>query len=139
MSLLAIAMGLNLLEVITIPLPSFFTDVDVRSGGLPSPVKAYLAGLTFALAASPCSTPVLATLLGYVASTGDPVRGGTLLLAYTSGYVAPLLAAASATGVLTRVLALRQYSAWVTPASGALLVAGGVYSVLSRVAPSMSM
>lgn len=32
-------------------------------------VQAYLAGLTFALAASPCSTPVLATLLGYVAST----------------------------------------------------------------------
>ncbi len=52
-----------------------------------------------------------------------------------SGYVAPLLAAASATGALTRVLALRQYSAWVTPASGALLVTGGVYSVLSRVAP----
>jgi cytochrome c-type biogenesis protein len=49
--------------------------------------------------------------------------------------VAPLLAAASATGALTRVLALRQYSAWVTPASGALLVTGGVYSVLSRVAP----
>ncbi len=82
-SLLAIAMGLNLLEVLTIPLPSFFTDVDVRGGGLPSAAKAYLAGLTFALAASPCSTPVLATLLGYVAATGDPVRGGTLLLAYT--------------------------------------------------------
>lgn len=32
-------------------------------------VQAYLAGLTFALAASPCSTPVLATLLGYVATS----------------------------------------------------------------------
>ena len=83
-SLVAIAMGLNLLEVVTLPLPSFFTDVDVRqSGGLSSAAKAYLAGLTFALAASPCSTPVLASLLGYVASTGDPLRGGTLLLAYT--------------------------------------------------------
>jgi cytochrome c-type biogenesis protein len=51
-----------------------------------------------------------------------------------SGYVTPLLVAASATGALTRVLALRQYSAWVTPASGVLLVTGGVYSVLSRVA-----
>ena len=34
-----------------------------------SGVQAYLAGLTFALAASPCSTPVLATLLGYVATS----------------------------------------------------------------------
>ena len=54
-----------------------------------------------------------------------------------SGYVAPLLAAATATSALTRVVALRQYSEWVTPASGVLLVAGGVYSVLSRVAPAL--
>ena len=50
-------------------------------------LQAYLAGLTFALAASPCSTPVLATLLAYVASKGDLVQGGSLLLSYTSGYV----------------------------------------------------
>ena len=76
-------MGLNLLGVVTIPLPSLFADVDVREKALPSALKAYAAGLTFALAASPCSTPVLATLLGYVASTGDPARGASLLLAYT--------------------------------------------------------
>ena len=59
--------------------------------------QAYLAGLTFALAASPCSTPVLATLLAYVATAGNPVAGGALLLCYTSGYVGPLLAAAAFT------------------------------------------
>ena len=31
-----------------------------------SGVQAYLAGLTFALAISPCSSPILMTLLGYV-------------------------------------------------------------------------
>lgn len=50
-------------------------------------MQAYLAGLTFALAASPCSTPVLATLLAYVATSKDPLTGGALLLAYTSGYL----------------------------------------------------
>ena len=48
--------------------------------------QAYLAGLTFALAASPCSTPVLATLLAYVASRGDLLQGAALLLSYTSGW-----------------------------------------------------
>ena len=48
-------------------------------------MQAYLAGLTFALAASPCSTPVLATLLAYVGASADPVPGGLLLLTYTSG------------------------------------------------------
>lgn len=49
--------------------------------------QAYLVGLTFALAASPCSTPILATLLAYVASSQDPLLGGGLLLAYTTGYI----------------------------------------------------
>jgi len=43
----------------------------------------------------PCSTPVLATLLAYVSGTRDPVQGGGLLLAYTTGYVTPLLVAAT--------------------------------------------
>ena len=75
-SLLAVAMGLNLLEVIVVEFPSFFGDFDARTLRVPNEVKSYLAGLAFALAASPCSTPVLATLLGYVASSGDPVAGG---------------------------------------------------------------
>ena len=48
-------------------------------------LQAYLVGLTFALAASPCSTPVLATLLAYVSTSQDPLLGGSLLLAYTLG------------------------------------------------------
>jgi cytochrome c biogenesis protein CcdA len=68
---LAVIMGLNLLEIIELTLPSFFESFDPRSvaANFPSSVQAYLAGLTFALAASPCSTPVLATLLGYVAAS----------------------------------------------------------------------
>lgn len=136
----AILMGLNLLEVVPLRLPSFFSSFDPRqaAAGLPTWVQAYLAGLTFALAASPCSTPVLASILAYVASKEDPVTGGGLLLAYTSGYVAPLLIAASFTGALKRLLALRQLSAWINPTSGALLLGGGVYALLTRVVPDSS-
>lgn len=56
-------------------------------------MKSYLLGLTFGLVASPCSTPVLATLLAWVSSTGDVILGGVLLLAYAVGYVAPLVLA----------------------------------------------
>jgi cytochrome c-type biogenesis protein len=65
--ILAIAMGLNLLEVFPIRLPSL--DVDVRDMQLPVASKSFLAGLAFALAASPCSTPVLATLLAFVSTS----------------------------------------------------------------------
>ena len=136
-----------------------------------SKLQAYLAGLTFALVASPCSTPVLATLLAYVSSTRDPLAGGSLLLTYTTGYhtpplprlssllypvfvdildpstsfvsfvsmcryVAPLLVAATFTGALKRVMSLRQWSGWITPASGVCLLAGGTYGLLSRTLPA---
>ena len=37
-------------------------------------------------------------------------------------------------GSLRQLLALRQYSAWVTPASGMLLVGGGTFTLLERLA-----
>lgn len=129
----AIVMGLNLLEVLPLRLPSL--DLDVRQLGLPPPLQAYLAGVTFAFAASPCSTPVLATLLAYVSTTENPLLGALLLLSYTLGYVAPLLAAATFTGVMKSLLSVREYSYWITPASGVLLLAGGTYSLLSRLVP----
>ncbi|XP_051152114.1 cytochrome c-type biogenesis ccda-like chloroplastic protein isoform X2 [Andrographis paniculata] len=137
-SILAVVMGLNLLEVIELQLPSFFDNFDPRAAAanFPSSVQAYLAGLTFALAASPCSTPVLATLLGYVASTRDPVIGGSLLLTYTTGYVAPLLLAASFAGALQSLLSFRKFSAWINPMSGALLLGGGLYTLLDRAFPT---
>jgi cytochrome c biogenesis protein CcdA len=60
-----------LVQILPLRFPSFLGNVDARelAAGLPNSVQAYLAGLVFALAASPCSTPVLATLLTYVAST----------------------------------------------------------------------
>ncbi|XP_030549828.1 cytochrome c-type biogenesis ccda-like chloroplastic protein isoform X2 [Rhodamnia argentea] len=136
-SALAVIMGLNLLEIIEFQLPSFFNNFDPRAvaANFPSSVQAYLAGLTFALAASPCSTPVLATLLGYVAASKDPVIGGSLLLTYTTGYVAPLLLAASFAGALQSLLSFRKFSAWINPVSGALLLGGGIYTFLDRLFP----
>lgn len=87
-------MGLNLLEVLPLRFPTL--DVDVRSLGLPPLAVAYAAGLTFALAASPCSTPILATLLAYTSTQDTAVVGASLLFVYSIGYVAPLLVAASA-------------------------------------------
>lgn len=138
---LAVIMGLNLLEIIELQLPSFFDSFDPKSvaANFPSSVQAYLAGLTFALAASPCSTPVLATLLGYVAASKNPVIGGSLLLTYTTGYISPLLLAASFAGALQSLLSFRKYSAWINPISGAMLLGGGVYTFLDRLFPAATM
>ena len=130
-SVFAVAMGLNLLGVVSVPLPSL--DLDARGlAGSNAMLAAYLAGLTFALVASPCSTPVLATLLAYTASVGDVGQGGGLLFAYSLGYVAPLLIAAVATESMRQIVSVRERTTWLSPTCGALLVAGGTYGLLTR-------
>jgi len=131
-SLVAIIMGLNLLEALPLQLPSF-GGMEWISQDLPAGVRSYLIGLTFGVVASPCSTPVLATLLAWVAATQDLVLGGVLLLSYTVGYVAPLILAGTFTASIKKLLELRRWSAWITPASGVLLVGFGVFSLLSRI------
>ncbi|BAU10866.1 cytochrome C biogenesis protein, transmembrane region [Leptolyngbya sp. NIES-3755] len=130
-SVVAILMGLNLLEALPFAMPSI-GGTEWISNELPAGVRSYLLGVTFGLVASPCSTPVLATILAWIASTGDPILGGSLLLCYTAGYVAPLILAGTFTAAIKKLLELRRWSAWITPASGALLVGFGVFSLMSR-------
>jgi cytochrome c-type biogenesis protein len=130
-SAVAILMGLNQLELLPLRLPSW-GGMDWISQELPRGVRSYLIGLTFGLVASPCSTPVLATLLAWLIKTQDPVLGGVLLLFYAAGYVSPLVIAGTFTAAIKQILALRQWSGWITPASGVLLLGFGVFSLVSR-------
>jgi cytochrome c-type biogenesis protein len=130
-SLVAIVMGLNQLELLRFRLPNL-GGMDWISENLPKGLRTYLIGLTFGLVASPCSTPVLATLLAWLANTQDPVLGAVLLLAYAAGYVFPLVIAGTFTVAIKQILELRQWSAWITPASGVLLLGFGVFSLVSR-------
>ncbi len=130
-SFIAILMGLNLLELIPLQLPSFGNS-DWITDELPPGIRSYSLGLTFGLVASPCSTPVLATLLAWVASTQDLLLGGALLLSYTVGYVTPLILAGTFTASLKKLLKLRRWSTWINPVSGVLLISFGVFSLLSR-------
>lgn len=130
-SLVAIAMGLNLLEILPLKFPSLGAT-DWIGEDLPRGLRSYLLGLTFGLIASPCSTPVLATLLTWVATTQNLVLGGGLLIAYALGYVTPLVIAGTFTASIKKILELRRWSSWINPVSGALLLGFGIFSLLSR-------
>lgn len=130
-SLVAIAMGLNLLEILPLQFPSLGAT-DWITDDLPRAFRSYLIGLTFGLVASPCSTPVLASLLAWVAATQDFVLGAGLLIAYAIGYVLPLVIAGTFTASLKKILELRRWSSWINPVSGALLLGFGLFSLLSR-------
>ena len=130
-ALLAVLMGLNLLGIVPLRLPAD-PDPERWRKRVPPLLAPVAAGLAFGLAASPCTTPVLAVLLAWIAETGRPLLGMALLACFGSGQVLPLLLAGTLAASLPKLLALRSVSRWVPPISGAVLVALGGLSLLAR-------
>lgn len=119
----SITMGLALLGVFAWSLPGASLGQTGRRGVL----GAFLLGIPFAFAASPCTTPVTVAVLAYAAKIGTPVWGATLLFAYAIGRSLPLLVA----GVLAgSALTLTVSEVWTTrarTASGVILIGAGLY------------
>ena len=130
-SILAVLMGLNLLGLLPLRLPSG-PDPERWRKFAPAALGPVAAGLAFGLAASPCTTPVLAVLLAWIASSGQPLLGVIFLACFGAGQVIPLMLAGSLAAALPRLLALRSISRWIPPISGAVLVGVGGLSLVAR-------
>ena len=99
-------MGLNLLGVLKIPFPEG-PDPAVWQKKVPASLAPLSAGLAFGLASSPCTTPVLAVLLGWIAQKGTPLIGVLLLTFFGFGQVLPLFLAGTVAASIPNILALR--------------------------------
>jgi cytochrome c-type biogenesis protein len=130
-ALLALLMGLNLLGLLRLPLPAG-PDPELWRRRVPAPLAPLMAGLAFGLAATPCTTPVLAVLLGWMAQTGRPLAGMLLLTCFGAGQVVPLVLAGTAAASLPGLLRLRQAGQWVPPISGAVLVTTGLITLVAN-------
>ncbi len=130
-AVLAIVMGLNLLGVIRIPLPE---GPNPKEWGkqVPNWLAPYSTGLAFGLASSPCTTPVLAVLLGWTAQSGNPITGIVFLAAFGFGQVLPIFIAGTAASTIPNLMALKPLSQWIPAISGIVLMSTGVLSILSR-------
>lgn len=130
-ALLAVLMGLNLLGLVRLPLPAG-PDPELWRQRVPAPLAPLAAGAAFGLAASPCTTPVLAVLLAWIAQQGQPVVGMLLLTCFGAGQVIPLMLAGTAAAAMPRLLALRERSRWIPPISGVVLLASGGLTLLAQ-------
>jgi cytochrome c-type biogenesis protein len=131
-AVLALVMGLNLLGLLPLRLPAS-PDPELWRRRLPAPLAPLGAGLAFGLAATPCTTPVLAVLLGWMAQNGKPLVGMLLLTAFGAGQVLPLLLAGTAAASLPKLLSMRQLSQWLPTMSGVVLVTTGVITLVANI------
>lgn len=129
-AVVAVVMGLNLLGLLRLPLPAG-PDPERWRRRVPAPLAPLAAGLAFGLAATPCTTPVLAVLLAWMAQSGQPLVGMVLLTSFGAGQVMPLLLAGTMAASLPGLLQLRRLGQWVPPISGVVLLASGGLTLLT--------
>nr|WP_320673969.1 cytochrome c biogenesis CcdA family protein [Prochlorococcus sp. MIT 1341] len=130
-SILAILMGLNLLGLIKLPFPEG-PDPKAWQERVPTAYAPVAAGMAFGFASSPCSTPVLAVLLGWIAQHGNPFIGSIFLAAFGIGQVIPLMLAGTAAATIPNLLAIRPITKWIPALSGIFFLSTGLLSLLSR-------
>jgi cytochrome c-type biogenesis protein len=161
-------MGFQLLELIKLPLPALQSSSTVLSKNKNDDLilidgsgkilnsktsskateqgslfRTFLLGGSSALVASPCATPVLTSILAFVANSSNPWLGGFLLLFYTLGYSTPLLVTAATGGqALVRLKELggkdetsiyAKVAPWITPFTAGILLWYGTNGLLTTV------
>jgi len=120
-ALIPIIAGLHLLGVVRLPLSWFRRSNAAQQSG------ALAAGFLAALLLAPCGTPILAAVLSYAAYVGSAATGTLLLFIYGVGLSMPLLLVGTASGAASARLARSSAMIWIERASGAALVAMGLY------------
>ena len=117
--------ALGMLDVIE--LPSFagrFGQKRLGLGGI------FVAGVTSALVAGPCTTPILGTLLAYTASTRSLVAGALLLFAFSLGMGALLLGVGTFSSFLASIPRSGEWMVKIKKGMGLLMLALAEYFFL---------
>ncbi len=126
LAVIAVTMGLQLMGLISIPLPFQKTHMVISRGLW----GAFLLGLLTGTVSSPCATPVLAVILAYVSTQGDILYGGSLLFVYAVGHCALIFIAGLSIGLTESIVSskgIKDFSLYSKRFSGAVLVLIGVY------------
>ena len=131
-----IFLGLSMLDVFTLPIPSFFTSRQPgkKSGGY---FGAFLVGLLAGTVAAPCTAPVLGVVLTFVAAKQNVIYGMTLLFIFSIGLGTLLIIVGTFAGLMSSMpktgkwsVAIKKFFGWVMIGTGEFfLVQAGILFV----------
>lgn len=129
---LILVLALHMLELINIP----FLNREFNVSGRVKP-RGYLGsammGGAFGLAWTPCTGPVLATILAFAANTGEVVQSGWLMFGFSMGLAIPFLATGLFTSRVTQWLSRqRHFMKWLNRVTGVILIVLGVLIFTGR-------
>ena len=123
-----VVMGLHLMGVLTVPIPSLADKVQPKTRGL---LGALVLGLLFGLVSAPCAAPILVVLLTYLAGSGASVSyGGVLLLVYALGHSLLIIIAGTSMGAARTLIENKKMNRTMEilrKVAGAVIVLVGLY------------
>ncbi|MBW2732692.1 MAG: cytochrome c biogenesis protein CcdA [Deltaproteobacteria bacterium] len=123
-----VVMGLHLVGVLTVPIPSIGDKLQPKRRGL---LGALVLGLLFGLVSAPCAAPILVVLLTYLAGSGTSISyGGLLLLVYALGHSLLILIAGTSMGAAKTLIENKKMTRTMDilrKGAGAVIVLVGIY------------
>lgn len=119
-------MGLILLEVLEIPMPVFIKQMPKSTGNNMFLYPLMLGGV-FALASTPCATPVLAGIMAYASIQANIALGAGMLFLYALGQSFIILFAGLFASMFKKMSFIKNYSAGVNKFSGIILILAALF------------
>ncbi len=113
-------MALSELEIVKLPLPQFITHMP--HGG------PFIVGMAFALASSPCASPILFAILAMAGATGSLIGGILIMVAYSLGYTGVIFITSLFAGIAKQLDYFKKHTKIISVVSAtALGIIGGFY------------
>lgn len=121
-----IILGLNLVGALDIQFPALVKRMPQnKTGGLF--VFPFIVGVFFALAASPCASPLLASIMAVAAISNSIIFSIALFFMFAFGQCIIIIVLALFTSALKHLKAFSKYSSFLMKLSGILLILAGIY------------
>ena len=118
-------MALSELEIVKLPLPQFVTQIP--NGG------PFIVGMAFALASSPCASPILFAILAMASSAGSIIGSTSIMVAYSLGYTGVIFITSVFAGIAKQLDYFKKHSKIISVASAVILGIVGVFYLYSGI------
>lgn len=105
LGILMVLMALQTFEIFTFIKPTYLTSKNTRKGY----IGAFITGILGGIFSSPCSTPILIVLLAIVGQSGSLFYGIILLLLYSIGNSALIIAMGTSIGLVKKITTNEKY------------------------------
>ena len=131
---LLLVMGLKLLDILEFEAPTIIKSMPKNSTNSIF-VYPVLLGITFALAGTPCSTPILAGIMAFAAIGKNLSLAILMLFLFALGQGLILILAGLFTSTLKNMRALSAFTEWLLKLSGGLLILAAAFLYWKVFAP----